>query len=1355
MLRRKIGWHLMLPVIGLLLLSGKVNAQVEGLWELLPAEGVNFPDVNTWYQDKRGVLWIGTSLGLYRYTGTEIVTYNDFSKNPHYIPSNFIHKIVGLDDDHLLIVGSKKLFRLNTITDKVNFLLPNGEISQSNKINGVLKNKDGQIYLDYKNDKHNYLLKWLGGNKTEVVDSIKISSGRQVALIASTNGDIFWSTSLGGVFHYDSYGNRKKQIKVDSVLFNGKFNFSMGLGFDRLRQGIWILPHFSKSQGTKAFFYDLNTQKIKVDPLNFPSITNHTFADSQGKMWFFHDNVENAFRLNPDNSITNLENELPNASGSKIVKSIYEDSQNTIWVNVANKIFKRSNKKSPFLKIAYSNNKKNPKTPWTFFEDKEGLVYFKMKTPQTDIFRINPNNYEIDPIILKQKDGTPVKLHQNNRQYFYDAPQNIVWGLHTPNAEKEKGLATIDLSNQQFFLYDTSIYSKLLPIRSRSLTRLPDGNLLIGGSIKKLIEYNPKTRKYKKVVSDSLLSNDYNDIFNLNIGENGSIYALMYNRGLFRISPNRDYIEHYSTTSQPALSNNYVFCMHEAEADSILWVGTAYGLNKINLQTKDIQYFTRENGLCSNIINGILPYGKDYLIISTNHGLSLFNTKTADFRNFYEQQGITANQFQHYSFFIDKQGLYYFGSINGITAFYPSDLLNSNKVEKPLITRLQVYNSQTDSIRIHTKNFGDNFSFTLLPSDVYFQLHFALPSFLSPEKHQFQTWLEGYEKNWSPQGTTTTIRYNSLPAGSYTLHIKGADSQGNWSEVQAIPITVQEYWYKKNWALCSYALLGVLGIYFLFNNRLKRQIEREETKRVMELDAIKTRFYTNITHEFRTPLTVISGMTELIKTNPYYWLNRGIEMVQRNTSQLLQLVNQLLDLQKIAVGQLTLNTQPYELVSFLKYTLSSFQDYAHSQQLNLHFSSEEESIIAEFDKDKLQMIISNLLSNSIKFTPKEGRIFLELKKVDNQVSIKVSDTGIGIAPSDLKAVFDRFHQLDNSMTREGEGTGIGLSLVKELTELMGGTIKLTSQLEKGTKVVLSLPIISKIKTPIPFKAPSFVQADFPTNIPVALNENELKRGELNEKVELLPHLLIIEDNLDVVIYLQSLLHGVYQVSVAKNGLEGLEKAKAFIPDLIISDVMMPKMDGFQLCYRLKRDTLTSHIPTILLTAKVTQEDKMEGLRQGADAYLQKPFYSQELLLRVEKMLELRKALREKYRDSSFDEIATKTPDIEQQFLLSIREKVLANLDDPTFKPDQLAKALLISRSQLHRKIKALTGQSTSLYTRSIRLQASKKMLLETKLNISEIAYSTGFNTPQYFTKCFVATFQETPFEYRKSKEKSQ
>ncbi|WP_340111279.1 hybrid sensor histidine kinase/response regulator transcription factor [Maribellus mangrovi] len=526
----------------------------------------------------------------------------------------------------------------------------------------------------------------------------------------------------------------------------------------------------------------------------------------------------------------------------------------------------------------------------------------------------------------------------------------------------------------------------------------------------------------------------------------------------------------------------------------------------------------------------------------------------------------------------------------------------------------------------------------------------------------------------------------------------------------------------------------------LYAVNLYSKLEQRETQRQKELNDAKTRLYTNITHEFRTPLTVILGLADAVRKGQQNHLEAKMDTITRNGKNLLQLVDQMLDLSKLESGKLSVNKIHANIIPFLKYIFQLQEFYAEEKRINMAFFSESQSYELDFDPEKTAAIISNLLSNAIKFTGEGGTVRLKVFTRSDSLYIEVRDNGIGVSSEKLDKIFDRFYQVDGANTRKAGGAGIGLALTREMVNLLKGTIRVESVPGVETIFSVRLPVTHQHKRE-------------------ALEFADPEQNGAQEKVELTDdhdypqngnrrHLLIVEDNADVVAYMKACYETHFNIEVAKDGMEGYKQALEDVPDIIISDVMMPGMDGFELCKKLKDDYRTSHIPIILLTAKADIPSRIEGLEQGADAYVVKPFNQQELLVRMQKLLELRRNLFKRYSNGNAMETSS-DPVVQKEdlFIQRLNESINKNLGDENYDIHKLCEDMAMSKSQLYRKFRALTNDSAARYIRRQRMKRAKELLQTTEMNITEVGYEVGMKSLSTFSQLFKDEFGESPREY--------
>lgn len=853
--------------------------------------------------------------------------------------------------------------------------------------------------------------------------------------------------------------------------------------------------------------------------------------------------------------------------------------------------------------------------------------------------------------------------------------------------------------------------------------------------------------------------------------------------GLTRFEPdaggNTGYFTHF--TDKEGLSDNVIWSIME-DSQNRLWLGTDKGINLFD--GEDFFHYTVEDGLSHNAVRSIVEDGQKRIWVSTDNGISLLvpvgvnqegdgSGSEYQIYNFGSADGLKRTHFELNAVCLDSKNRIWWGFIDGAT------MLDLNTFELPAISpkylqlsRIEIEQQAVDFRRLEDSDYTASLALekafvqsvdSIVPFQNY-PLELELPYHLNhltfyftgidwqaPHQLHYSYKLEGLDRNWSPPSPENKAEYRNLPPGNFTLKVKTIGIAQKWSEPYTYPFSINPPWWQSWWAYLIYTLLVLLtlsGFYLYQRRRWQLQtaleVEQEKAQRLKELDHFKTRFYTNITHEFRTPLTVIKGMAEQIKGN-----EKIRKMIGRNGERMLQMVNQLLDLSKLEQQSLPLHKVQDNVIPFLRYVVESCHSLAQSKKLSMAFFARTDQLIMDFDELRLQQILINLLSNAIKFTPEYGSVKViaseEMERDASCLVLTIQDTGIGILPNQLPHIFDRFYQIDDSATRKEEGSGIGLALVQELVRLLDGWITVESEFNIGTTFKVYLPIY-KIAPKIQETTRHIPHQIFKNHDPEPAEKSVSGTERANAKM---PEVLLIEDNLDVVTYISTCLQGQYVLKAARDGKKGLEKAIQRIPDLIICDIMMPEMDGFEVCRRLRADHRTSHIPVVILTARAGQEDKVVGLAQGADAYLTKPFDKEELLVRLANLILVRERLQQKFAHPlTPDVINNSTEQREAAFLLELHRIIEENLGEESFNTNQLCREIAMSRAQLHRKLKALTGKSTARYIRTIRLRKAKQLLENTDLPIGEIAQRVGFKDFSHFSRSFSKEFDQKPSDTR-------
>ncbi|HEX7367170.1 MAG TPA: two-component regulator propeller domain-containing protein, partial [Pelobium sp.] len=834
---------------------------------------------------------------------------------------------------------------------------------------------------------------------------------------------------------------------------------------------------------------------------------------------------------------------------------------------------------------------------------------------------------------------------------------------------------------------------------------------------------------------------------------------------LYNKAKDNFYRFHSKQTGANTLSNNTILSLTEDQSGNI-WIGTQQGLNKLSYVNEANYTFTtffEQTGLPNDYIHAILVDENNNIWMSTNRGISKYNTHAKSFVNFDERDGVSSNTFSENSSFKAADGELFFGGISGLTYFYPKNIRLNRYQPKIFITNLKINNTNVtvdekiDHKKLLTKALFLTKKIALTYKDNIVSLSFSALDFHASDKNQYRYKLEGFESGWVNAGKRRTVTYTNLPAGNYVFKVQASNSDQIWSDDEArLKISVLPPPWKTWWAYTIYLLviLGILGLsrkMTLARIRLKNELEIADlnVKKEHEITEIKTKFFSNISHEFRTPLTLMIGPLESL--SKYQNLDTTVKdtlaKVRNQSNRLLSLVNQLLDFNKAENKVLALNGFIQDVFPLFYWVYESFSDEAKRKNINYQFKSSKQPINLLADKDKLESICYNLLSNAFKFTPNGGEICFSVtvNKETQTCEISISDTGKGISDTDKTKVFDRFYQVSQAEPGQYAGTGIGLAFVKDLVVLHGGSISIENNQPKGSIFKVLLPL-SPILEP-------FVNSQPQTENPVFSKETENQSASPEESDDL-PIILVVEDNEELNHYICQTMAPIGKVLSVNNGKQGVDKALQVIPDLIISDVMMPEMDGYQLCKTLKTNNHTSHIPIILLTAKADDVSHIEGIELGADNYLAKPFNPAVLISHVKNLIKSRKKLKELFANKlNLAPSDVEVSSFDEEFIKKSIEFIEVNMQREKPSIDELAYQLNMSRSTFYRKLKALTGMSGSEFISLIRLKRSAQLLETGEYSVSMAAYEVGYNDLKNFRKSFSNQFGMNPSEYLKTHQK--
>lgn len=782
---------------------------------------------------------------------------------------------------------------------------------------------------------------------------------------------------------------------------------------------------------------------------------------------------------------------------------------------------------------------------------------------------------------------------------------------------------------------------------------------------------------------------------------------------------------------------------HDPKRKELFWIGSSQGLICFNKETFRSTVFSVKQGLPDNVIYSLLADKEGYLWLGTNKGLVRFDPVLHTVRTFTVSHGLPNNEFNRFHCLVLPEGKLSFGGINGYVVFNPLELKEDNYNPHTQITNIHINNVPIEDL-LNSISMQSVTKLSLPYNENTLRLEYAALQFSHPSDIHYRYRLAGYYNRWIETVNQRDAVYTKIPPGKYVFEVNATNTTGTWSRyITSLPIVISPPWWNTWWAWGLYLLLFIISVIWFTNFRIRQRILKEEillkqkeAVQLRELDEMKTRFFSNITHELRTPLTLILGPAEELKKSlDGKEQNKLAGIITKSAGSLLNLTNQLLEMSKLEAGALKPNLAAGDLSLLINKTTSVFKQEVSLKKIILTIEVPEKANFL-FDAEMMERILVNLLSNAIRFTPKGGSIILCLENVKGGISIRIADSGPGIAQEDLPYIFNRFYRGNTTQNKAVAGSGIGLSLVKELVELQGGTINLISGTDYLSRAcfLVFLPLQAYNNT-------------------IDFNKKEIEIGSsITEYDKEKPLILIVEDNKELADFIFSLLIPHYNVVKAEDGKEAVPIAVKLLPDIIISDVLMADMDGFELCQTLKKDMYTCHIPVILLTAKVDMESRLEGFSYGADDYITKPFSVEELLLRVKNRLGQQKLLRESvYRElTSLPGMTDKkeVPLALDPFLLKVYEAIDGNIDNDSFGVEELAEALHISRTGLHRKIKGSTNMTTSEMLRAYRLTKAIP-LLNQNFTIAETAYKTGFGSPSYFTRSFKEVYGITPTEYIK------
>lgn len=1318
-------------------------------------------------KDSRGYMWFGTRDCLNRYDGKTVKIYKTREGDPSSVSAeDYIYAIAEDRQKNLWIGTQNGLNRYIPETDQFERIIykPGDQHSISDKIilsiapgrkgkvlfgtyNGlsILENpktrkfrqyfkKDGlagnTIYAVFEDSKSNI---WVG--TTEGLSRMKPENGRYV---------------FSSFVHIPSKANSISGNSIKSISED--------------RQGrIWV---GTEAEGLNLFVPESGSFiHFRHDPMKNEGLSNDIIRKimpgKDGNLWIATMNGLNI--LDPVSlRFKGFKHDSENRKSlsDNSIKDIYEDNYGSVWigtmfggVNVTHQnavpftVYKyskyRNSISSDIISVIAADDKKNL---WIGTEG-QGLNYFNTKTNEFKQYVNEPSD--------------PNSLSSNTIKAIYKDRKGQIWiGLF------QGGLELFNPATGKFkhYRHDPNNPGSLSYGYVSSISEDHQGRLWVGTSSKGLNLFDPEKQRFSVLTdlpsSGLRLSSSY---IRFSFSDSKKNFWVGTPRGLNFLPAGARQFKVFlkSTAHKDSLQSNQINCIQE-DHDGNIWIGTHHGgLSLYHPKTQSFTTYNRQNGLASDNVIGILEDNEGSLWLSTDRGLSKFDLKQRAFKNYNITDGLPANEFNFNSAYKDENGKLYFGSYNGLVAFRPREIKENEHIPKVDFSGLKLFNKPVlvgGPDQLLKQDISSAKEITFSADQDIFSIDFVALNYIQPERNKYAYKLEGFEKDWN-YVTIPSATYTNLPAGRYKLLVKGSNNDGVWNEQPTVlEIRILPPIWRTWWAYLLYVVAAVTLLYLIFRffrrqERLESELyyEHLNNERQQELYQMKLDFFTRISHEIRTPLSLIFAplekLIQLSKDNEL--INQQLSGIKKNTDRLLRLITELLDFRKIETGNVKLRVTENELIAFCRQIFSSYEGLAELKNITYRFEAPEDELLLFFDPAQLEKVCYNILSNAFKYTPDGGKISFFAGTENGHAKLVIRDNGIGIPADLMDKIFSNFYQVKSGKTST-EGWGIGLALVKNIVELHHGEISVSSELataqERGqTSLTVKLPMGSAHFSPEELAVSSDLLsfAGQPEVLSAARpGKEEAPAGGKKYMV------LVVEDNHELRGFiLQSLQHSYHLLECA-DGLEGWNVATEALPDLIISDVTMPGMNGLELCSKLKQEERTNHIPVIMLTAMASHLHQVDGLEAGADIYITKPFSIQVLELSIRNLLLGREGLRQKYNRQVLlmpGRIEITSPD--ELFLDKLMRLLEDHMEDPEFNVGSLVEEIGMSQTVLYKKIKALTGLSITDFIKSQRLKRAAQLLSEHQLNISEVAYAVGFNDRKYFSKEFRKQFDVAPSEY--------
>lgn len=1350
-------WLLVLVVIPLfahaqsnLAISGGLKPPISNQFEHLSVDdGLSSNYVTSILQDREGYMWFGTGDGLNKYDGASFTVFKPDPKQPNRSFQNgYITGLCEGDSDRIwAVTDGGGLHEVNRKTGKVTpHLIQADRASRWNTQLAVYQDRKHILWVGT----HIGLARYDPARRHFLLYPSPVPDA-SIKAVFEDRQNRFWVASHQGLYLFDRSSGKFTRVDVEGAK-----------GLQPSFQAFYLDPNDilwlgSATEGYSLYKLNLRSQPCRLMPYNpggklNPFVWRNTLhRDSTGIIWVGTTQGLQAVDPVTDRVYTyRSDPAVFEGLASSSAQAVYHDRSGMLWVGTDNGIDRQAAPNKFFTTYQVKPNERMASVPenraFAVFKDSRGQLWFN-NSPT--LCRLSADQQRLDRIssdhLIAQKP------YANEVTSFLSGGTDGIWmgslyGLHYYNQATGK-----------FTGYPCRIPAQYSSVQYKN--ERPIGDIWVGGN-GGFASFNIHTRQYTyyDVQPNNPNSIPDKDVYGVLVSRTGEVWLLIHRLGVCRLNPKTGEMTRHSAGARGQLSSNDVRCIHE-DKNGTIWIGTHRGgLNRFDTKTGLFSAITHQDGIPGNTVLGITEDASGQLWLSTNEGLCRVDPQTKSIHSYGISDGLPSNHFKHNAVYRDGDQLI-FGTDNGIVQFNPGQISDVRRPFPVYITGLMVMNKPwilTDTlIRLkHDENM--------------LTINFAALAYEQPSQNQYAYQLVGINQDWVDNGKRTVATYNSLPPGTYTFRVKAANSSGYWSpNLASIQLLVLPPWWATWWAYILYFLTisGAVWSYVRFSTiriqqRQELDLNRRQAEQLKAVDELKTRFFSNITHEFRTPLTLILSPTEQMLEEPRSPDDQyRLTLIGRNAEKLLRLINQLLDLTKLEGNYMAVTAMQGQVGEFVDQIVGGFQRAAEQKFITLTCIINDLPIEEHvFDADKWEKILTNLLANALKFTEPHGNVTLKVAPVwatedMTSVHFQLIDSGIGIAPEQVPHIFDRFFQADTSSTRAHEGTGIGLAMVHELVQLLKGQIEVKSQVNVGTTFDLWLPVGSVSTTVDLPLVKEFQPKTLDGRLPFSVSAPKTI-PEQNAATRL----LVVEDNTELREFLVAELATSYDILQAVDGQEGWEIAQAELPDIILTDVMMPRMDGNELCQLIKGHADTDHIAVVMLSAKTAQPSRMQSLQYGADEYLSKPFSIPELKLRLQNLTSRQQKLADHYRhlfmlpdrsnDSSVSSTGFPKPTDEttHPFLVRIHALLDQHLDDSTIGVDWLANQLAMSRRTLNRKIQSLIQLAPADLIRQYRIRKAVEFL-QRGHNVAETADRVGFSTPSHFTMVFKEIYQQTPSEF--------